>query len=136
MDWLKRLLGQKLKTDGIAVAPLPAGSHSTTQQPEAEILAALYTWELRGVVYLVFDGCGDDSFADVVGWIMTQHSEVATRIIEDPESFIDHIPADPDELFEHEYGVFAELIGTPWEEDDLQSRFPRVAAWVEQNAPL
>lgn len=136
MNWLKRLLGQKPKTEGTTVATRSPGTPSTAPQPETVLLAALNTWDLRGVVHLVFDGCGDDSFADVVGWILMQPSEVARRIIEDPECFIDHIPDDPEELFEHGHGRFAELIGTPWEEDDLRSRFPRVAAWVQQNAPL
>jgi Protein of unknown function (DUF4240) len=107
-----------------------------------------YTWDLWGVAYLINGGCSDDGFEYFRCWLIGQGAEAYRKAIADPQSVIDILKGDEEELeceglmyassYAHEAVAQKEIPwtesaqvsepnGEPWEEEDLESRFPRVA---------
>ncbi len=107
-----------------------------------------YTWDLWGVAYLINGGCSDDGFKYFRCWLIEQGVEAYRKAIADPQSIIDILKGDEEELeceglmyassYAHEAVAQKEIpwtesaqvlepTGEPWEEEDLESRFPRVA---------
>jgi hypothetical protein len=52
-----------------------------------------YTWKLLGAIYLIHQGCGDDSFIDFRDWLISRRKEFFYRTIEDPDTLANLNPA-------------------------------------------
>ena len=142
LETLKRWLNMDPSTEratppppaaGVAAGPgpwVPAQEEADhTRQEQA--LRRLCSWEMRGVAYLVLDGCGDPRFGELLWWLSGQGSEVYEAVAADPQRLPEFLPRDLEAL-DVDSG-FAEapfpLSGTPWDEDDaLPELYPRAAA--------
>ncbi len=108
---------------------------------------AAYRWDLWGVAHLINGGCSDDGFEYFRRWLVGQGRAVFDRALADPQSIGDLVSGDDDGLeceelmyaadraYErvtgHEMppteGIYPrEPAGEPWDEDDLEQRFPRL----------
>jgi len=105
-----------------------------------------YRWDLWGVAYLINGGASDDGFEYFRGWLIAQGRDYFSAALGDPERAADSAEAGEAECeailyvaaeaFESKTGgqlppsgvrYPAEPAGQPWEEDDLEARFPAVA---------
>ena len=104
-----------------------------------------YTWDLWGAIYIIHGGCGDDSFIDFRGWLISQGKDFYYKTIAKPETLIEldieiievewegmgYIPSS---VFKKITGIEMpkgllenlEIKGEEWSEDndDLKNRFP------------
>lgn len=107
-----------------------------------------YRWDLWGAIYLLEGGCSDDGFEDFRAWLISHGRETYERVIADPDSLADE--HDPDGCFLEEFAYapnqayreltgddlpdrerqFPEIVGDPWDEEDLDDLFPRIAAVI------
>ena len=114
-----------------------------------EQLVRAYRWDLWGAGYVIAGGMSDDSFDYFCGWLIGQGRDVFEAALADPESLAD-VPAAAEEEVESEglrYAVQeayesthgeelpiggptppSEPAGEAWDEDDVDSRYPRLAA--------
>ncbi len=113
-------------------------------------LDALYTWDLWAVAYLVQGGCSDDGFEYFRCWVIASGRDAFTLASTDPVAFGSGIDPDGDEedrereallyvagrVHEELTGEYgppretpppAEPAGEPWDEDDLDERYPDLA---------
>lgn len=108
-----------------------------------------YRWDLWGAAYIINGGCSDDGFEYFRCWLIGQGREVFDRAVAEPDSLADILTGDEDDV-ECEDLLYAadraheDLIGDPlpprefsgspepagrqWEEDELDSLFPRLSA--------
>jgi len=108
-------------------------------------------WDLWGAAFLIGGGCSDDGFMDFRGWLISRGEKAYEEALVDPESLVrvvqDHdgicqvegyqyIGAEvwaaktgrPREEFpDHVVPERRRTQGTPWEEDELAQRFPKLA---------
>lgn len=110
-----------------------------------------YDWGLWGAAYVILGGCGDDSFDYFRAFLISLGRSVYESAVADPDSLaaVDRDLADEDDheawmsptmAVVHErtgqYGFAStepspprlDPTGEEWEEDDLDARFPRLAA--------
>jgi hypothetical protein len=101
--------------------------------------------------YIIGCGCGDDGFWEFRAWLIAQGKEVYEKALADPESLVDLIEMDKDAqegaliyvvmtAYEQKTGKempireskvsrpIAQLKGTHWGEEHVNSRFPKLAA--------
>ena len=104
-----------------------------------------YTWDLWGAAFVINGGCSDDGFEYFRAWLLMLGRDTLDRALADPEFLLD---AAQDPPFECEAVLYVpatvyesltgkalppgpaqpnEPAGEPWEEDDLDSRFPRLS---------
>ncbi len=102
-----------------------------------------YSWDLWGAAYLINGGASDDGFQYFRWWLIAQGQEYFEAAIENPERAGDN--AEPEEAeceaisyciaeaYQEKTGqdfprTYSESVpqptGQPWEEDDLDHRFP------------
>jgi hypothetical protein len=62
-----------------------------------------YTWQLRGVPYLINSGCSDDSFMDFRSSLIAQGRTVYDQVISDAESLMELDKEQLTEMFEEGY---------------------------------
>jgi hypothetical protein len=112
------------------------------------LLDAAYTWPLWGAAYVINGGCSDDSFMDFRSTLISRGRVDFEYALKDPDALADlpgvgegmfyegfHYVAA--EVFEEKTGgplpmreepAPSEPAGEPWEEDDVESLFPRLSA--------
>lgn len=109
-------------------------------------LVESYRWDLWGVAYLINGGASDDGFEYFRSWLIAQGRDYFSAALGDPERAADSAEAGEAECeailyvaaeaYESKTGEQlppsrvrypAEPAGQPWDEDDLESRFPAVA---------
>jgi len=108
------------------------------------------TWELWGAIYIIYGGCGDDSFNDFREWVIGQGKDFYYKTIQNPESLVDIetgiiVEVEWEGLGYVPLSVFEELTGqempyqyqenhnttgNEWAEegDDLKNMFPKLYA--------
>jgi Protein of unknown function (DUF4240) len=114
-----------------------------------EQLVRAYSWDLWGAGYVIAGGMGDDSFDYFCDWLIGQGRDVFEQALADPDSLAD-VPAAADGEVEAEELRYAvqkayesthgeelpfggpttptEPAGEEWDEDDVDSLYPRLAA--------
>ena len=119
-----------------------------------EILTSLrdraYRWDIRGVAYIIGEGCGDDSFDDFRYTQVFRGHAAFERLLNDPDSigeeefenaerecFFEGLQYVPTEVLEGKTDFFypddnyvhpAELAGTRWDQSELPDLFPKTWA--------
>ena len=116
----------------------------------SEYHARAYTWDLWGAAYIIGGGCSDDGFMDFRGWLISRGEKVYEAALADPETLSSVVKeADGDcqvegfeyiasQVWEEKTGKDAEDFpphdiewqeepaGTPWKEEDLDAKFPKL----------
>jgi hypothetical protein len=107
-----------------------------------------YSWPLWGAAYTIGGGCGDDSFMDFRGTLLTHGRDVYEGALAGPDSLADLAVQDGDQLFYEGYqyvggrvvkqrlgkmparaGVAADApVGQEWDDDELPNLYPRLTA--------
>lgn len=109
-------------------------------------LVESYRWDLWGVAYLINGGASDDGFEYFRAWLIAQGRDYFNAALGDPERAADRAGAGEAECEAILYAAAeayelktgeqlppsrvqypAEPAGQPWDEDDLEARFPEVA---------
>ena len=113
-----------------------------------ERMIEAYRWDLWAVAYIVNGGCSDDGFEYFRCWLIGQGEEYFDAALQDPENAANHV--EPGEEVECEDLLYAasrayeeltgdeempweeiprpaEPTGEPWEEDELETLYPRLA---------
>jgi len=108
------------------------------------------SWDLWGAAYVIGGGCSDDGFLDFRGWLISRGEKAYRNALADPESLVHVVRKDEDcrvegyqyiasqvwkektgrsmdEYPTHDIEWPAETLGTPWEEDELEERFPKLS---------
>ena len=111
-----------------------------------EQLARAYRWDLWGAGYVIAGGMSDDSFDYFCDWLISRGRDVFERALADPESLADVADGDVEaeglryavlKAYETTHGDElavsaphqpAEPAGEEWDEDDVDERYPRLAA--------
>ena len=113
-----------------------------------------YTWPLWGAAYVLRGGCSDDGFTDFRSVLISQGRAVFEAALADPESLAGL--KIPDEDWDYEGFQYAvsdgvesacgesppranpypeEPSGEEWDEDEVESLFPKLAARAAGEAP-
>ena len=114
-------------------------------------LAAAYDWDLWGVAYVAMGGCSDDGFRYFRDWLISRGLSIYADVLENPDQLsrymkgvtdaeeleFEEFSSVVDEVYEVRFGTeipidgglrdAAEPAGEPWEEDELNARYPRTA---------
>ncbi|MBW4692440.1 MAG: DUF4240 domain-containing protein [Lyngbya sp. HA4199-MV5] len=111
-------------------------------------LVGAYHWDVWGVAYLVNGGCSDDCFEYFRAWLIGQGKAAYEQVLADPQSIVSILENSEDEVecealmyashsaYESLEGEVMPVLermsspapaGEPWEEQDLEERFPKVA---------
>jgi hypothetical protein len=109
-----------------------------------------YSWDLWGAAYIIGGGCSDDGFMDFRGWLISKGEKAYEAALENPESLVKVVKEDDEECqiegfqyaaskaWEEKTGLGRdafprhsierrnEPVGTKWNEDDLEVRFPKL----------
>lgn len=115
-------------------------------------LARAYRWDVWGAGYVLAGGMSDDSFSDFCDWLVSRGRETFEQVLADPDSLADVPGAEPDAInaegfwaavhdayeqtYASEFPVSEddaqdwpeEPAGEPWDDDDLDHRYPRLTA--------
>jgi hypothetical protein len=62
----------------------------------------LYTWDLWGAAYVLFGGCGDDTFTDLRSWLVSRGSRVCRQVLAEPDLMARLGPRDVEETSDAE----------------------------------
>lgn len=115
--------------------------------------AEAYRWDLWGIAYLIQDGCSDDGFVDVIGWLIGQGQKYYEAALADPANLGKRVRPgetiecesmayaasqayeaktgknDFDERYEKQFSQeYPDLKGEPWADDDeLKELYPTLA---------
>lgn len=107
-----------------------------------------YRHELWGAAYLMNGGCSDDGFEYFRAWLISRGRKVYEAAMKDPDSLAAHVDTESmcheledfmrvaDDAHEARTGKpmpnrkrdFPELTGQKWEEDQLESLYPKLWA--------
>lgn len=111
------------------------------------LLVQSYSWDLWGAAYIINGGCSDDGFEYFRYWLIAQGQTYFEAALQDPERAGDSARFEEAECEEigyaarepyrsktgHELGEVANAVvypdeptGQPWQEDELEARFPRL----------
>ena len=107
--------------------------------------AESYRWDLWAVAYIVNGGCSDDGFEYFRGWLIAKGRSYFEAALADPVRAADGAAPDANECedilyvasstYESKTGSYPpdsdipfpkEPAGEPWEEDELQLRYPKL----------
>lgn len=110
-------------------------------------MATAYRWDLWAAAYIINGGCSDDGFCYFRDWLISEGRSVFEAALKDPDLLADLPHIDPAELEAFGYVAFelheqkgagklaldysnesAEPAGTPWDENEVGSLFPRLDA--------
>ncbi len=109
-----------------------------------------YDWNLWGAAYVIGGGCSDDGFMDFRGWLISRGESAYEAALTDPETLVKVVKDDEEcqiegfqyiasEAWEEKTGKISgdfpqhnierrlEPSGTAWQEEDLESRFPKLS---------
>lgn len=112
-----------------------------------------YRKELWGAAYLMNGGCSDDGFEYFRAWLISRGGKVYENALLDPDSLADVCDPESDcheleelmglagEAYRSSTGKplpdrkreFPELTGREWDEDELESLYPKIAAKMSGN---
>ena len=110
-----------------------------------------YTWPLWGAAYVINGGCGDDSFSDFRATLISMGRADFEKALRDPDSLAD-LPGVGEQMFYEGFQYVASAVyekktghdpvrsaeapsdpaGEPWDEDEVNSMFPRLASRFPQ----
>jgi Protein of unknown function (DUF4240) len=129
--------------------PLPPEEIVSFRDHFRDLMDEAYSWDLWGAAYLIGEGCSDDAFVDFRAWLISMGREVFEQALQNPETLLgpSMAPGVEDIFFEgfayvadrvyekrarkrmpdREPGHLGDPKGQPWEEEDLEERFP--ALW-------
>ncbi|WP_308221751.1 DUF4240 domain-containing protein [Georgenia sp. EYE_87] len=62
----------------------------------------LYTWDLWGAAFVIFGGCGDDTFTDLRSWLVSRGSRVCRQVLAEPDLLARLGPRDVEEATDAE----------------------------------
>jgi hypothetical protein len=121
----------------------------------SEYHARAYNWDLWGAAYIIGGGCSDDGFMDFRGWLISRGEKAYESALANPESLVKIVKEDDgdcqvegfqyvasqvwkektgkdyEDFPAHDIEQSADPSGTPWEEDDLETRFPKLCKKFE-----
>jgi hypothetical protein len=111
-----------------------------------QLHAKAYTFNLWGAAYLINGGCSDDCFHYFRSWLISQGKDIFEASLLNPEYLAELELIEQPEFEEFEYVVlevyeeltseempliettnFGECLGKKWEEEQLKTRFPKLA---------
>ena len=139
---------QHVKAIQTALADWPADDIVQFQRFLVDQRIRAYRWDLWGVAYVAYGGCGDDSFEYFCLWVIAQGREYFERALADAARAVDAMAAGDeaecellayaaDEAYEAKTGKElpwdgfpkfpSEPAGETWSEDDVHELFPEVA---------
>jgi hypothetical protein len=149
MDPMMRLQGQPFIGNMERLQALVPYPRSDDHLRHAAAMDETEFWDLWGAGYMIAGGMGDDSFDYFCDWLIGQGREVFEQALADPDSLA-NVPAAAEEEVEAEelrYAVQkayesthgnelpfggpttpAEPAGEEWDEEDVDSLYPRLAA--------
>ncbi|MDJ0938601.1 MAG: DUF4240 domain-containing protein [Woeseiaceae bacterium] len=106
-----------------------------------------WRWDLWGAAYFIQGGCSDDGFDYFRDWLISEGREVYEAALVDPESLgdvggvedagLEEFRYVADKVYEAKTGKEMvprerhfprDLVGEEWDEDDLETMFPKLAA--------
>lgn len=110
--------------------------------------ALAYSWPLWGAAYVIHGGCSDDAFSDFRATLISQGRRIYHAVLADPESLAELEVEDEEDLFYEGYQYVKNEVaeeklgriperrvpfpdqpaGEEWDEDGVNSRYPRLAA--------
>ena len=108
-----------------------------------------YHWDLWAAAYILNDGCSDDGFEYFRDWLIAQGREAYENALRQPESLADIAEPYACEAEDFRYvvaDVYAEKFGSDlpfserapaiiqgeeWDEDVVDSKYPKLSAWME-----
>jgi len=114
----------------------------------SEYHARAYDWGLWGAAYVIGGGCSDDGFMDFRGWLISRGEKDYEAALADPESLLGVVTDSDgdcqvegfqyiasqvweektgksgDDFPSHDIERRKDPTGMPWEEDELEARFP------------
>ncbi len=112
-----------------------------------DMMDKAYSFELWAAAYIVYGGCSDDAFWDFRASLVSRGREAFERALADPESLADEDFDEEAWFYEgYQYAVTDAVeaaagyvperarphpdvpSGEPWEEDEVDELFPRLAA--------
>ncbi|MEP3654143.1 MAG: DUF4240 domain-containing protein [Litorimonas sp.] len=115
-------------------------------------LEAAYRWDLWAAAYIINGGCSDDGFDYFCDWLISRGQEVFNTALENPESLIGIATPWDTEFEEFRYVMMdvmsdkhksefpmptkarpMSLAGEEWDEETVGNKYPKLAAWVENN---
>jgi hypothetical protein len=112
--------------------------------------ARAYRWDLWGAAYIIGGGCSDDGFMDFRGWLISRGEQVYEAALANADSLAALVEEHDGECQVEGYQYIASQVwaqktgksfhdfpshdlpkgldveGTPWEEEDLDDRFPEL----------
>lgn len=117
----------------------------------AEKMVAAYHWDLWALATIAQGGCSDDGFADFRAWLILQGRQTFELALTDIRNVLDKLPAGlttqaeglhsvAEIAYERRTGRFLRLTqiplpepkGRPWEEGQLEARYPEVCRYYDQ----
>lgn len=139
---------EQLEVLGRLLEKLPPDEIVSFDRHLSELHARADHWDLWGAAYIIGGGCSDDGFMDFRGWLISRGEKVYEAAMANPESLADVVQEHdgecqvegyqyvasqvweektgkaPAEFPSHDLPRGGETAGTPWEEEDLDARFP------------
>ena len=128
------------------LAQQPADTIEEFAAQQAKLMGDSYTWDLWGAAHVINGGCSNDGFDYFRGWLLLRGRAVWEHALKDPESLITTSSDGNAECEDVLYAAAAayervaghplgfatgvssgEPAGTPWEEGDLASRYPKLS---------
>lgn len=117
------------------------------QQQLDDVMNEANTWDLWAAAYIINAGASNDGFEYFRAWLVMQGKQVFHAAVQNAESLADYSgvqlnEADWEELlylprriYEEKVGhamslphSFTDTQGEPWEQDELEERYPRLSA--------
>ena len=99
-----------------------------------------YTWKLLGAIYLIHQGCGDDSFVDFRDWLIAQGREFFYRSVEDPDTLSEQspvfFPIDMEGMSYIALDVFEELTGQEMPATYVENHEIKGRQWKDEGDDL
>jgi hypothetical protein len=132
-----------------ALSALPASDIVEFDKLFDRYMAGLYRWDLWAAAHIINQGASDDAFDAFCAWVISQGEATYKAAVNDARSYamsivpsnedfdgepLQHAAAQAHEkvtgaaLPEHQSIRPKEPLGEPWEEGELESRYPKLAA--------
>ena len=142
---------QQLEILGELLQELPPDEIVSFDRHLSEYHARADHWDLWGAAYIIGGGCSDDGFMDFRGWLISRGEAAYEAAMADPESLVNVVKEHDGECQVEGYQYIASQVweeitgksydefpshdlprrpdteGTPWEEEELEERFPRLS---------
>jgi len=142
---------EQLVTLGEILQALPPDEIVSFDRHLSEYHSRADHWDLWGAAYIIGGGCSDDGFMDFRGWLISRGEKAYEAALADPESLVNVVKDHDGECQVEGYQYIASQVweektgksyndfpthdlprgqdtaGTPWEEEDLEERFPQLS---------